>query len=73
MRELSATMASTEAIDEATFADYKRKVADYLSGFWRELGQHADAIGAHVAALDAASEPLPARGRARCRSRRIRR
>ncbi len=58
MRELSATMASTEAIDEATFADYKRKVADYLSGFWRELGQHADAIGAHVAALDAAREPL---------------
>ena len=58
MRELSATMASTEAIDEATFADYKRKVADYLSGFWRELGQHADAIGAHVATLDAESEEL---------------
>jgi uncharacterized protein (TIGR02677 family) len=58
MRELSATMASTEAIDEATFADYKRKVADYLSGFWRELGQHADAIAGHVAALDAEREPV---------------
>ncbi|WP_037498908.1 TIGR02677 family protein [Solirubrobacter soli] len=58
MRELSATMASTEAIDEATFADYKRKVADYLSGFWRELGQHADAITAHVTALDASREPM---------------
>jgi uncharacterized protein (TIGR02677 family) len=56
MRELSATMASNDAIDEATFADYKRKVADYLSGFWRELGQHADAIGAHVAALRADPE-----------------
>ena len=63
MRELSATMASTEAIDEATFADYKRKVADYLSGFWRELGQHADAIGAHVAALDAEARAVAARGR----------
>jgi uncharacterized protein (TIGR02677 family) len=58
MRELSATMASTEAIDEAAFADYKRKVADYLSGFWRELGQHADAIAGHVAALEAEREPL---------------
>jgi uncharacterized protein (TIGR02677 family) len=58
MRELSATMASTEAIDEATFADYKRKVADYLSGYWRELGRHADAIAAHVAMLDASREPM---------------
>ena len=56
MRELAATMASTEAIDEAAFADYKRKVADYLSGFWRELGQHADAIGAQVAQLRADPE-----------------
>ena len=56
MRELAATMASTEAIDEAAFADYKRKVADYLSGFWRELGQHADAIGALVAQLRADPE-----------------
>jgi len=56
MRELSATMASTEAIDEEAFADYKRKVADYLSGFWRELGQHADAISADVAALKADPE-----------------
>ena len=39
-----------------TFADYKRKVADYLSGFWRELGQHADAIGAQVAQLRADPE-----------------
>jgi uncharacterized protein (TIGR02677 family) len=53
MRELSASMASTEAIDEEAFADYKRKVADYLSGFWRELGQHADAISADVAAVRA--------------------
>ena len=45
-----------EAIDEAAFADYKRKVADYLSGFWRELGQHADAIGAQVAQLRADPE-----------------
>jgi uncharacterized protein (TIGR02677 family) len=51
MRELSQTMASQEAIDETAFADYKRKVADYLSGFWRELGQHTDAIGEHVDAL----------------------
>jgi uncharacterized protein (TIGR02677 family) len=56
MRELAATMASTEAIDEAAFTDYKRKVADYLSGFWRELGQHADAIAAQVAALRADPE-----------------
>jgi uncharacterized protein (TIGR02677 family) len=49
-------MASTEAIDEAAFADYKRKVADYLSGFWRELGRHADAITAEVAQLRADPE-----------------
>ena len=74
MRELSATMASTEAIDEATFADYKRKVADYLSGFWRELGQHADAIGAHVARCCRRRGARRCCARSpRCRSRRIRR
>jgi uncharacterized protein (TIGR02677 family) len=58
MRDLSATMASNEAIDEEGFTDYKRKVADYLNGFWRELGQHADAIASHVAEirLDSARE-----------------
>lgn len=51
MQDLASTMASTDAIEEEAFAEYKHKVADYLSGFWRELGQHADAIGADVAAL----------------------
>lgn len=51
MQDLATTMASTDAIEEEAFAEYKHKVADYLSGFWRELGQHADAIGADVAAL----------------------
>jgi uncharacterized protein (TIGR02677 family) len=56
MQDLASTMASTDAIEEAAFAEYKHKVADYLSGFWRELGQHADAIGADVAALQLDAE-----------------
>jgi uncharacterized protein (TIGR02677 family) len=53
MRDLARLMHATDALDEATFTTYKTQVVDYLTGFRRQLTQHASPIARAIDTVEA--------------------